>query len=205
MGYNNLAQVMISQEKYDQAVAYLTKALRNDPEQTVILNNLAEALVLQGRVAQGLEHYEKSLELSPYQYDTRHRLALLYYQQGLAAQARDHWTTLMSYQPDEPDVLNSLAWLKATGEEPQLRDPQDAVRLAKRACELTGFEDAAHLDTLAAAYAAAGKFTEAVETAEKAIELAESAGRGALADRIRKRLEYYKAGEPWREKFWTGL
>ena len=199
MGYNNVAQVMISQEKYDQAVAYLTKALLNDPEQTVILNNLAEALVLQGRVAQGLEHYEKSLGLSPYQYDTRHRLALLYYQQGLMAQARDHWITVIRYQPDEPAVLNSLSWLQATCRDPKVRDPAEAVALAQRACELTQSQDPAMLDTLAAAFAAAGRFDEAVQTAEQALKLAGAAKQQGLVGRIKNRLESYQAGRPWQE------
>jgi hypothetical protein len=53
------------------------------------------------------------------------------------------------------------------------------------------------VDTLAAAYAAAGRFPDAVKTTERAIDLAESANQQQLADEIKKRLELYKTGQPY--------
>ena len=199
LGYTNLGQIMIAQKKYDRAVSYLTKASQLNPEETVVLNNLAEALVGQGRVARGLEHYEKSLVLSPFQHDVRWRAALLYYQQGLMAKAVEHWTIAIKYEPDRPAILNGLAWIKATSADSELLDADEAVRLAGRACELTGFKEAAFLDTLGAALAAAGRFGEAVESGEKALELAESEGLQGLGDGIRKRVELYKVGKAYRE------
>ena len=115
------------------------------------------------------------------------------------AQARDHWTTVIRYQPDEPAVLNSLSWLQATCRDPKVRDPAEAVALAQRACELTQSQDPAMLDTLAAAFAAAGRFDEAVQTAEQALKLAGAAKQQGLVGRIKNRLESYQAGRPWQE------
>jgi hypothetical protein len=56
------------------------------------------------------------------------------------------------------------------------------------------------MDTLAAAYAAAGRFAEAVETAEKAIKLATSANDKKLTLEIQKRLQLYRAGQPYIDK-----
>jgi len=55
------------------------------------------------------------------------------------------------------------------------------------------------LDTLAAAYAEAGRFAEAIQTAEEAVRLAAEAGNGTLARQIRSHLELYKDGKPYRE------
>ena len=115
------------------------------------------------------------------------------------AKAVEHWTIAIKYEPDWPAILNALAWIKATSAVAELFDPDEAVRLAERACELTGFKDPAMLDTLGAALAAAGEFSEAVESAVKALELAEPAKWQDLGDKIRKRLESYKAGRGWRE------
>jgi len=82
----------------------------------------------------------------------------------------------------------SLAWNLATASDPALRDPDEAVSLARRACELTGHGKPELLDTLAAAFAAAGRFDEAEKTAEKAEKLAEAAGSEALAREIRSHL-----------------
>ena len=60
-------------------------------------------------------------------------------------------------------------------------------------------EDPEILDTLAAAYAEAGRFAEAVSTAQRALELAESQERARLAEQIGARLALYQAGQPYRE------
>ena len=54
------------------------------------------------------------------------------------------------------------------------------------------------LDTLAAAYAEAGRFQDAVRTAEEALQLA-GGGKSALAESLRKRIKPYGAGQPWRD------
>jgi len=84
-----------------------------------------------------------------------------------------------------------------------LRDAQAAVRLAERACELTGYRNAEALDTLAAAYASAGEFERAVETAERALA-ATGDGTGPAAAAIRERLALYRAGGVFIERAATG-
>ena len=96
-------------------------------------------------------------------------------------------------------ALNNLAWLLATREPADGGDPDQAVRLAKRACELTDGKSPSYLDTLAAAYAAAGRFDEAVATAEKARAAALAGGQTASAKRIEARLELYRLGRAYRE------
>jgi len=74
--------------------------------------------------------------------------------------------------------------------------------LAERACRLTAPPDAGALDTLAAAQAEQGDFSAAINTLEQAIRLAESAKREDLLERMRVRLDLYKAGTPYRESGW---
>jgi len=56
------------------------------------------------------------------------------------------------------------------------------------------------LDTLAIAYSAVGRFPQVIETAERAVELAEAAGKKDLVLEIQKRLELYKASQPYHER-----
>jgi hypothetical protein len=60
------------------------------------------------------------------------------------------------------------------------------------------------IGTLAAAYAEAGRFPEAVTMAEKAEQLATDAGLKKLAEETRQRLELYRAGKPCHEPAPTG-
>ena len=96
------------------------------------------------------------------------------------------------------EAQNSLAWLLATLAPAQGGDPIRAVSLAQRACELTGNRVATDVDTLAVAYAAAGRFNDAIATAQKAIELARSAGQTQLVSQIEMRLELYRGGRAYR-------
>src|SRR3984885_11159895 len=76
--------------------------------------------------------------------------------------------------PDYLEALNNLAWLLATQTTVEGGDPIRAVAIAERARKLTDSRVATYLDTLAAAYAAAGLFNDAVAMAQKAIQLADS-------------------------------
>jgi Flp pilus assembly protein TadD len=122
-----------------------------------------------------------------------------YYQQGRFDLAVTHWTEAVRLKPDEPVLLNKLAWILAVSEETGIADPAQAVTLAERACSLTNYRHPDKLDTLAAAYAAAGNFAKAIETAEKAAQIAASAGNEEMAHQIKKRIQLYKAGQPYIE------
>jgi serine/threonine-protein kinase len=102
-------------------------------------------------------------------------------------------------KPDYVSVLNKLAWLFATCENPNYRAASRAVELAESGCRLTAYQEPRLLDTLAAAYAEAGRFDEAVRTAERALELAKLSGEGQLAANIDKRLKLYRQRQAYYE------
>ncbi len=121
-------------------------------------------------------------------------------EEGRIEPAIENYNEGLRIKPNYAAAINNLAWILATTEDVRFRNPADAVKLAQRACVLTNHKDAEALDTLAAAYAAAGRFEKATETAEKALELAVSAGRKDLAAEIRNRLRLYQAHQPYRQK-----
>ena len=101
--------------------------------------------------------------------------------------------------PNHTNFLNQLAWVLATCPVESIRNGAEAVDLAQRAVRLPDGQEPAILDTLAAAYAEAGRFSEAVETMKRAVSLASARGNTALADIIRGRIKLYQAGSPYRE------
>src|SRR5208283_682357 len=100
-------------------------------------------------------------------------------------------------KPDSVPAQSRLAWLLATLPQAEGGDAARAVGLAQRACELTGNRMAANLDVLAVAYAAVGRFDDAVVTAQKAVELARAASQPKLAQEIEARLELYRGGRAY--------
>ena len=95
--------------------------------------------------------------------------------------------------------MNNLAWLLATSPDPNIRDGQRAIELAGRAGALTNFKQTIFVGTLAAAYAEAGRFDDAMATAEKACALAEKSGEPDLLKRNQDLLELYRRHQPYRE------
>jgi cytochrome c-type biogenesis protein CcmH/NrfG len=119
--------------------------------------------------------------------------------QGRIKDSIAHYRAALKLQPKLPEALNNLAWILAANADPQTRNGPEAVDLAERACRLTDSKEPVMVGTLAAAYAEAGRFAEAVTTAEKAARLAEQAGQPELAARNRKLIELYRAGKPYHE------
>jgi tetratricopeptide (TPR) repeat protein len=92
----------------------------------------------------------------------------------------------------EAGSLDGQTWVWATHPDVKMRDANEAIVLAERAAELTAYRKITVLNTLAAAYAAAGQYQRAVTTAQSALDLASVAGDYGWADYLRKRLELYK-------------
>jgi len=96
-------------------------------------------------------------------------------------------------------LKNNRAWSLATSSEPANRNGVLAVKLAEFACRQTLFRQTIMVGTLAAAYAEAGRFAEAVSTGEKACTLAAQSGDEDLARKNQELLELYRQGRPFRD------
>jgi hypothetical protein len=95
----------------------------------------------------------------------------------------------------EPELQNDIAFVLATAADPELRDVPRAVSLAEQAAARLG-DDAAVLDTLAAAYAADGRMEAAVATARRALAAARRAGYSEAATAVlREHAEKLERGE----------
>ena len=108
------------------------------------------------------------------------------------AEARAPFREAGRLAPDWPAPLNDLAWILATHPDAKVRQPEEAIRLAECAAVLSDRRDPTILDTLAAGYAAAGRFPKAIETAVIAMDRPGVLGMSELADQISRRLELYR-------------
>ena len=103
-------------------------------------------------------------------------------------------------------VLNHLAWLRATDADAKLRDGKEAVELSERACKVAVDEKpptifaANCLDTLATAYAEAGRFKDAVAAARRAAAAARAVGSRRAARQFEDRAKLFEQGKPFHER-----
>ncbi len=183
----------------DEALEQYKKCLQIAPYYSSAQNNLGAIYFQKGKTEQALACWTNVLNFKPDNVDAMNNLGTVYFQKGKIEQALACWANVLKLKPDNVAAMNNLAWVRATGGNRQFCDPNEAVKLAERACKLTDFKKPRLLDTLAAAYAASGRFSEAVVTAEKASGLAQSLQQKDLTKQIKDRLHLYKASQPYIE------
>jgi tetratricopeptide (TPR) repeat protein len=194
--HGNIGAILVKEGKSEEALRHYEQGVQVDPGNAEALFNLADALRGRRQVAEAIERYEQGLRIDPDNAQVRYSLAATCYEAGDSARAVDQYTEALRLAPDMLPSLNNLAFLRATSPDPSLRNGAEAIRLASRACQITERKRPRPLSTLAAAYAEAGQFPLAVQTAEEALSLA--LADKPMAEDIRQKLALYKVGQPCR-------
>lgn len=177
-----------------KALESLQRALANQPQSFGIQAELGNTHLRLGDKATAAKHFEAALALQPDHAESHCGLASLLLAENKHAEACQHYREALKTEPDELSALNNLAWVLSTTTDEALRDGKAAIPSAERAAELTQGKQPVILKTLAAAYAAAGRFDDAISTAESARQLAEVSNNQALANTLSAHLAAYRSG-----------
>jgi len=196
----NLGLALARMDRSAEAIRYFEETTRLEPDDADAHNDLAVALAQQGRLQEAIGHWEQALRIDPGDADLQYNLASALHVLGKLPEAIRHYERAVDLNPNHVGAQNGLAWLLATIPPADGGDPGRAVTLAQRACRLTDNRVPAYLDTLAAAYAATGRFNDAVAAAEKAVELATADGQLQAAKIIEGRLQLYREGRAYRRE-----
>ncbi len=190
----NLGLALVGEDRLPEGIESFSEAIRLNPGNAEAHHALALALARSGRAEDALNHAREAARLRPDIAVAHRTLAILLERAGRHAEAIDHHREMARLLPESVEALNNLAWALATNPDPTLRNGEEAVRLAGAASAKSNRQDPNLIDTLAAAYAAAGRFRDAVSTAERAAGAARSRGNEALAREIDGRIALYRAG-----------
>jgi tetratricopeptide (TPR) repeat protein len=193
----NLGNILRQMGNMDDAIAHFQKTLAIDPGYVDAHINLGNVLLEKGKTDEAIAHFQKALQLNPEDAKAENNLGNAFLQKGSVREAIIHYQKALQIQPADPSFQNNMAWLLATCAEASLRDGNKSVELAKQADALTGGENPVILHTLAAALAEAGRFSEAVETARRALRLAEAQSNAMLTRALASEIELYQAGKPF--------
>ena len=196
--HSNLGRTLALRGRFAEAEAHFATALQIKPSDVETQVSYATALAQQGKINDAV----KQLRMGTH---ARHEigpallLATLLYQTGQSAEAAGLYRQVLAVEPKHQEALNNLAWILATSPNPAARNGQDAIRFAEQSCRLTSFTNATAIGTLAAAYAEAGRFTNAVAMASRAVQVAAASGDSRFAAINQQLLNMYRAGVPYRE------
>jgi tetratricopeptide (TPR) repeat protein len=179
----------------DRAIKDFDECIRLSATDAGAYNGRANAWYNKMDLDKAIADYTLAIRHSP-------RWALAYFNRGNTwNDKKDHVKAIADYNqamvldPNYLPVLTRAAWLLATCPNQKVRNGKRAVELAKKALNANK-QDPKTMDTLAAAYACAGNFTEAVRWQERALEDEQFMNN---AD-ARSRLELYRKKQPYRQE-----
>jgi tetratricopeptide (TPR) repeat protein len=220
--YYCFAVALAQQGRLDEAIEQYGRVTAARPDKAQACCHLAAKVEALGNIRQAIGLYKMALKVNPDCAEAHNNLARLlatcpdaalgsatpeaYCQLAAAVQLRGNirqtielYKMALKVKPDYVEAHNNLAWLLATGPDASLRSASEAIAHARRAEQLCGGRQPVVLDTLAAAYAEAGRFPEASATARRALALATQQNDAAAAGKLRRRLALYEAGKPYHE------
>ena len=191
--HNNLGNALAFRGQVDQAILHFEKAVEIDPGFADAHNNLGSALASRGQFDQAISQFEKAVEINPGLAEAHSNLGtMLYGSHGRVQEALAQWRQALRLQPDYAPAMIQAAHALAASPEASDRNGAEAVKLAERAVQLNGARDPMYLETLALAYAEAGRFPEAIEAARRALELAEKQNQANLAEALKAQIKLYE-------------
>ncbi len=186
----NLGVALKSVGKLDEAIEHFRIALRLEPDNAQGHNNLGTALDQQGSLWAAENEYREAVRLDPNYVLARINLGGTLERLGQPRLALEQYQEAVRAQPKEAQDCADLA-------RGLLRLGQKDQALAEQVCQATHHRDPRFVDTLAAAYAAAGHYHQAVAAARQALTLADAAQQPELVKQIQERLRLYENNQPY--------
>ncbi len=191
-----LAYVSKIEGRMDAEVELSRRACDLAPDHPMAFASLGGALLRTHRDEEAVAAYREALRVSPWDPATHANLGLVLARTGRTEEAIAQYRLAIRLIPDQPEWLADLAWILATQEQPCFRDPKEAMRLADQSCRLSSYRDAACIQSLAAAQAAAGRYSEALQTAKLA-RTTMRARRTDMATTLDKQVQLYEQEKPF--------
>jgi tetratricopeptide (TPR) repeat protein len=197
--HNNLGSLLAEEGNLQEAVQHYQAALNIRPNYGQAHYNLGVKLAEMNHPDQAIEHLRQAIRLMrSFPPDGYIQLAKVLSQKDRFAEAIAVLKSGLNTNSPDPFVANEYAWLLATCPVAELRDPPQAIEIGEALVKATARKIPGLLDTLAAAYAEAGRFDEAVVDAREALALAQSKNDTNLATQLAARVALYEKRQPFR-------
>ena len=192
---NNLGNDSLDRGDPDTAITLLSKSVRIQPINTSAHFNLGNAFLQKGDLDQAIAEYRRALAINPYSAPLHSNIGCALIKGGDLRNGIKELQITRDLQPDNPVYNINLAWVLASCADKSERNGPKALEFATFAVRVGG-NNANYLRILAAAYAEAGLFPEAITTATTALDLARRDGNIPLVKSIREELGIYNQKAP---------
>ncbi|MCB1068878.1 MAG: tetratricopeptide repeat protein [Kiritimatiellae bacterium] len=190
---SNIGLILMQQGRKEEGLASFEKALSLQPGNGLILRNLALAYLSNQDLPAALGALDRADERTCSHPSILALRALIHSEMNQPDEAIALYRQVLAMQPDHPQALNGLAWSYVSDTNRLAGHEAEAVSLAEKAVEVTHRRTPELLNTLAAAYAAQGRYREAVEVSDEALALVDTPGQGPLFLQIKAYRDQYAA------------
>ena len=194
-----LAEICVRQGRLDEAAQYCERVLRLLPNDLPAVNGLGVIRLKQGRLDEAVAIFQTLVEAVPNNADMRRYLGTAQFSQGHRREAIAQWREALRLDPNSVGLLQMVSRTLSTCSDASVRNGAEAVVLAERLVKVTGGRDAGALATLAAAYAEAGRFYEAIAIARQVLAAATAQRNAEVASTMQSWIALFQAGTPVRE------
>jgi Flp pilus assembly protein TadD len=172
-----------------------------NPKAPLAHMNLGSLLLELGQFDEAMAQYHEAARLAPEDSRPHYLMGKAQLRQGRSAGAVAHFRDALRLNANDVQVLTWLARVLGADEKVEVRNGAEAVALAEPAKDLTEAKNPFVLDTLAVAYAEAGRFSDAARTVQAAINISNAANDADAVTAMRARLQLYQSNKPYREAF----
>ena len=196
--YNNRGLARLFTGEFDDAIADFNQAITINPRYVDAYSNRGLAWSQKEDYPRAIADCTEALHLNPRAAKALYSRGFARDRQGDPGGAMRDYIQVLKVNPDYIEAFNSMAWIMATSPDDRLRDGRRAVAYAEKAVDNSP-PDINFLDTLAAAYAEAGRFDEAVAIENRIISLLAKARQPDAISMHVKRMNHYEEGRPYRD------
>lgn len=190
---DNMGMWVLNSEKPAEALPYFERLREVDPGRKRLNFHLGQALASQGLLDEAVREFNEELRRKPGSAEARMQLGWALERQKKFNEAAAAYRDTLAIAPDWPQPLCRFALLLVDADARELRNPDEAIRLASKAVDVSSREPVT-LDVLASVYSSTGRFPEAIAVAQEAIDMARSGGADQLAAAIEGRLQVFRQG-----------
>lgn len=195
--YVGRGQVFILEHEYDKAIAQLNHAIRLDAFRVDAYTLRGESMNAKKEYDKAIADFNQEIRLQPKSSGAYVDRAAAWRGKAEFDKAIADYAEAFRLAPDDAVIKNAFAWFLATCPEGRYRNGKRAIALATSACDSSGWNQSAYIDTLAASYAEAGDFAHAITYQRQAID--RSAADSDETEGMKGRLRLYSEKTPYRE------
>jgi tetratricopeptide (TPR) repeat protein len=196
--YYNRGELKLGSHKYAEAIADYNQALKLNPNDAAAYTSRGHARWGAGQHQAAVDDYNRAMRIDPKNALALTNRGLAYSDQGMYDRAAVDFRKAIELDAKLGQAYQGAAWLMATCPDERFRDSKKAVEAASKALELDGWNDYRYIDTLAAAYASAGRYDDAKTTISEAIKHAPQDKAEVLAE-LNDRAALYEQQKPYRD------